>query len=173
MTLGPTQPPIQWVPEALSLGVKQPGCEADRSPPFSAKVKEWVVYTSTPQYAFMAWCSVKAQGQLYLYLYLIIYFYYLHQKLVFIKSFVYSLLNGKTLLWDTFLSFLPRGKFLLILDLAQLNHHSNWVMGWTVRIWFLATAGKELLLFATMFRLGLGPCQPPIQQEPQTLPTHR
>jgi len=22
-----------------------------------------------PQYAFMAWCSVKAQGQLYLYLY--------------------------------------------------------------------------------------------------------
>jgi hypothetical protein len=26
-------------------------------------------YTSTPQYAFMAWCSVKkAQGQLYLYL---------------------------------------------------------------------------------------------------------
>jgi hypothetical protein len=31
-----------------------------------------VEYTSTPQYAFMAWCSVKktAQGQLYLYLYL-------------------------------------------------------------------------------------------------------
>jgi hypothetical protein len=27
-------------------------------------------YTSTPQYAFMAWCSVKAQGRLYLYLYL-------------------------------------------------------------------------------------------------------
>jgi hypothetical protein len=25
MALGPTQPPIQWVPEALSLGVKQPG----------------------------------------------------------------------------------------------------------------------------------------------------
>jgi len=24
-------------------------------------------YTSTPHYAFMAWCSVKAQGQLYLY----------------------------------------------------------------------------------------------------------
>jgi len=23
-----------------------------------------------PQYAFMAWCSAKAQGQLYLYLYL-------------------------------------------------------------------------------------------------------
>jgi hypothetical protein len=24
-------------------------------------------YTSTPQYAFIAWCSVKAQGRLYLY----------------------------------------------------------------------------------------------------------
>jgi hypothetical protein len=26
---GPTQPPIQWVPGTLFLGVKQPGCEAD------------------------------------------------------------------------------------------------------------------------------------------------
>jgi hypothetical protein len=38
--LGPTQPPIQWVPGALSLGVKQPGREADHSPPSSAEVKE-------------------------------------------------------------------------------------------------------------------------------------
>jgi hypothetical protein len=37
---GPTQPPIQWVPGALSLGVKQRGREADRSPPSSAEVKE-------------------------------------------------------------------------------------------------------------------------------------
>jgi hypothetical protein len=29
--LGPTQPPIQWVPGALSLGVKRPGREADHS----------------------------------------------------------------------------------------------------------------------------------------------
>jgi hypothetical protein len=36
--LGPTQPPIQWVPEALSLGVKRPGHEADQSPPSSAEV---------------------------------------------------------------------------------------------------------------------------------------
>jgi hypothetical protein len=34
-----TQPPIQWVLMALSLGVKRPGCEADRSPPSSAEVK--------------------------------------------------------------------------------------------------------------------------------------
>jgi hypothetical protein len=26
--LGPTQPPIQWIPGALSLGVKRPGHEA-------------------------------------------------------------------------------------------------------------------------------------------------
>jgi hypothetical protein len=40
--LGPTQPPIQWVPGALSLGIKRPGCEADHSPPSNAEVKEWV-----------------------------------------------------------------------------------------------------------------------------------
>jgi hypothetical protein len=28
--LGPTQPPIHWIPGALSLGVKRPGHEADR-----------------------------------------------------------------------------------------------------------------------------------------------
>jgi hypothetical protein len=40
IALGPTQPPIQWVPGALSLGVKRPGREADHSPPSSAEVKE-------------------------------------------------------------------------------------------------------------------------------------
>jgi hypothetical protein len=52
--LGSTQPPIQWVPEALSLGVKRPGREADHSPPASTKVKKMWVYTSTAPYAFMA-----------------------------------------------------------------------------------------------------------------------
>jgi hypothetical protein len=37
----PTQPPMKWVLEALSLGVKQPGRE-DYSPPSSADVKECV-----------------------------------------------------------------------------------------------------------------------------------
>jgi len=41
--LGPTQPPIQWVP-----GVNRSGCEADHSPPFSAEVKNVLCYTSTP-----------------------------------------------------------------------------------------------------------------------------
>jgi hypothetical protein len=47
--LGPTQPPTQWVPGALSLGVKRPGREADHSPPSNAKVKEWVeLYLHSP-----------------------------------------------------------------------------------------------------------------------------
>jgi hypothetical protein len=40
--LGSTQPPIQWVRGAFSLGVKRPGREADHSPPSSAEVKECV-----------------------------------------------------------------------------------------------------------------------------------
>jgi hypothetical protein len=48
------QPPIQWVPGALSLGVKRPGREADHSPPASVEVKRMWIYTSTPSYAFMA-----------------------------------------------------------------------------------------------------------------------
>jgi hypothetical protein len=47
--LGPTQPPIQWVPGAHSLGVKRPGREADHSPPSSAEVKECVdLYIHSP-----------------------------------------------------------------------------------------------------------------------------
>jgi hypothetical protein len=38
--LGPTQPPTQWVPGALSLGVKRPGREAHHSPPSRAEVQE-------------------------------------------------------------------------------------------------------------------------------------
>jgi hypothetical protein len=46
--LGPTEPPIQWVPGPLSLEVKRPGREADNSPPSSAEVKNAWSYTSTP-----------------------------------------------------------------------------------------------------------------------------
>jgi hypothetical protein len=48
------QPPIQWVPGALSLAVKRPGREADHSPPSSAETKNAWSYTSSPQYVFMA-----------------------------------------------------------------------------------------------------------------------
>jgi hypothetical protein len=57
--LWPTQPLIQWVPGALSLGVKRPGGEADHSHPSSTEVKNEWSYTFTPQYVFMAWCLVK------------------------------------------------------------------------------------------------------------------
>jgi hypothetical protein len=51
LALGLTQPPIHWVP-----GIKQPGHEADQSPPASAEVKKMWLYTSTatPPYALMA-----------------------------------------------------------------------------------------------------------------------
>jgi hypothetical protein len=58
-TLGPTKPPIQWVPGALSLWVKRLGREAERSPPSTAEAKNAWKYTSTPQYVFMALCLIK------------------------------------------------------------------------------------------------------------------
>jgi hypothetical protein len=52
--LRPTQPPIQWVPAALSSGVKLPEREADHSPPTSAEVKKMWISISTLPYVFMA-----------------------------------------------------------------------------------------------------------------------
>jgi hypothetical protein len=49
MVLRATHPPIQWVPGALSLAVKQLGCKADHSPPSTAKVKNAWSYSYTPQ----------------------------------------------------------------------------------------------------------------------------
>jgi hypothetical protein len=57
--LGPIQPPIQWVPEALSPEVKRPGRQADNSPPASAEVKKMWICTSTPPYVFMALSTRK------------------------------------------------------------------------------------------------------------------
>jgi hypothetical protein len=45
-----------------------PEREADHSPPSSSEVKNAWSISPLPQYAFMMWCSVKAQGQLYFYL---------------------------------------------------------------------------------------------------------
>jgi hypothetical protein len=61
--LGPTQPPIQWVPEDLSLGIKQPGREADHLPPSSAEVNEWVeLYFHSPNTP--SWRGAQLKGQL-------------------------------------------------------------------------------------------------------------
>jgi hypothetical protein len=47
--------------------VKQPGREADHSPPTNADVKRMWVYTSTPPQVFMAYCLISyAEGQIYL-----------------------------------------------------------------------------------------------------------
>jgi len=44
-----TQPPIQWVPGALSLGIKLPRREADHSPAAGTEVKECVeLYLHSP-----------------------------------------------------------------------------------------------------------------------------
>jgi hypothetical protein len=61
--LGTTQPPIQWVPEPLSPGVKWPVHETDHSPPASAEVKNTWVNISTPPYVFMAQCFVFTNHQ--------------------------------------------------------------------------------------------------------------
>jgi hypothetical protein len=37
--LGPTQPPIQWVPGALTLGAERQGREDDHSPRSNAEVR--------------------------------------------------------------------------------------------------------------------------------------
>jgi hypothetical protein len=47
--LRPTQPPLQWVPGALSPEGRRPGRETDHSPPSSAEVKNEWSYTSTPR----------------------------------------------------------------------------------------------------------------------------
>jgi hypothetical protein len=58
---GAHQPPIQWVPGALSLGIKRLGREADRSPPSSSEVKEWVeLYLYSPNTPL--WRGVKLKN---------------------------------------------------------------------------------------------------------------
>jgi len=53
------QSPIQWVPGAVTPGVKWQGHEADHSPPSSAKAKNAWSYTSIHPYFFMSLCLVK------------------------------------------------------------------------------------------------------------------
>jgi hypothetical protein len=61
---------IQWLPGALSLGVKRPGREADSSPPSSAEVKELVeLYLHTLLIRLHGVVLSKAQGRIYLYIF--------------------------------------------------------------------------------------------------------
>jgi hypothetical protein len=75
MALGLTQPPIQWVPGALSLGIQRLELESDNSPSSIAKVKECVELY--PHYRGLHGTVLglkNSQGQLHLlsfYLYLL------------------------------------------------------------------------------------------------------
>jgi hypothetical protein len=60
--MAPTQPPLQGVPESLSLGVKRPGREADHSLPSSAEIKNAWSYTSTFPVRLHGVVLSKAQG---------------------------------------------------------------------------------------------------------------
>jgi hypothetical protein len=57
--LGPTQPPIQLVPGALSPLVRGEGYEVDHSPPSRAEIKNAWSYISTHLYVFIVWYLVK------------------------------------------------------------------------------------------------------------------
>jgi hypothetical protein len=59
--LGPSQPPVQWVPGGPFVGTKaRPGRDADHSPPSSAEVEnEWSGRHTPPPSAIMA-CSGTA-----------------------------------------------------------------------------------------------------------------
>jgi hypothetical protein len=60
--LGPTQPPIQRVPGALSVGIKRPEREVDHSPPSSAEVECVELYLHFPK-RFHGVVLSYAQGQ--------------------------------------------------------------------------------------------------------------
>jgi hypothetical protein len=61
LALGLTQPPVQWVLGALSLGVKQLGHEAHLH--LVLKLSMHGAITSTPPYIFMAWYFVKHRAK--------------------------------------------------------------------------------------------------------------
>jgi hypothetical protein len=64
--LRPTQPPIQWVPGAPFLGVKRPGGVKLITHLHLVPKSMSGAISLLSQYTFMAWRSVKAQGQIYL-----------------------------------------------------------------------------------------------------------
>jgi hypothetical protein len=59
LILGPMQPHKQWVPGILSLGLKWLRCEADCSPPSSAKTKNDVVIPPLSPHILIAWCLIN------------------------------------------------------------------------------------------------------------------
>jgi hypothetical protein len=97
--LGHTQPSIQGKPGALSLGVKRPGREVDHSPPSGAEVKNAWSYTSTPQYVFMAWWSVKYRNN-----FTVLYIHdHVQEKLHKLFSFQRYTQNAQKYVWENYI----------------------------------------------------------------------
>jgi hypothetical protein len=63
--------PVQWVLEALSLGVKGSGHEADHPPPSIAKVKNEWIYTFTPPICLHDMCRDKLTFTLITHMYIV------------------------------------------------------------------------------------------------------
>jgi hypothetical protein len=60
--MGPSLPPVQWVPEDLSQKVKWPEHEDNHSPPVSARVKSmWNCIVSVLEPHWKRWFGVPAQ----------------------------------------------------------------------------------------------------------------
>jgi hypothetical protein len=104
--LGPTQPPIQWVPGSLSPRVKWPDREAYHLPRSSAEVKNAWSYTFSPRYVFMAWCLVKYRDNFTFVLKA--YLYFCVQKCVkfLVCILVNTILGYRIMLWHIRLCYL-------------------------------------------------------------------
>jgi hypothetical protein len=79
---GPTSLLANEYKRALSFGAKAPGVKLTHSSPSSTKLNNECIYTSTPQYAFVARCIImhKANISLLKPCYLLILFHILQQE---------------------------------------------------------------------------------------------
>jgi hypothetical protein len=62
--LEPTQPPIRWVPEALSSGVKQLGRDSNYPSPSSAEVKKDWSYNARRKQWLVLGCSANPLSEI-------------------------------------------------------------------------------------------------------------
>jgi hypothetical protein len=69
--MGPTQPPFQFVPAAVSPWVDRLACEAHRLTPSNAYNESAWSYTSTP-YISMASYLIRQYGQIYFYVIIVL-----------------------------------------------------------------------------------------------------
>jgi hypothetical protein len=120
LVLGPTQPPIQWVPETVSFGggVKQQGYEADHSLPSSAGVKNGRAIPLLPHTSYVL-CLIKSKNNNYLSLnFEIIHISYCYLNLSSSIEFLYSVHHFLILLCCSFMHIV---KFFLMF-LYNLQH---------------------------------------------------